>query len=99
MKKRALRIIGRSPLTFGEGNIKGRIKNVLNFKRPAAWVLIISVLAVILLSVFLLTNPYIGVYKYKSGRETNVAIHKIYNDRLSAATRSLEQLTLDEGLQ
>lgn len=30
MKKRALRIIGRSPLTFGEGNIKGRIKNVLS---------------------------------------------------------------------
>ncbi|ODA41917.1 hypothetical protein [Desulfosporosinus sp. BG] len=57
MKKRAWRIIGGSPLTVGERNIKGRIKNVLNFKRPAAWVLIISVLAVILSSVCLLTNP------------------------------------------
>ncbi|MHB8061791.1 MAG: DUF5301 domain-containing protein [Ruminiclostridium sp.] len=51
------RIIGGSPLAFGEGNIKGRIKNILNFKRPAFWVMILSVAAVILAVVCLLTNP------------------------------------------
>ena len=55
------RIIGGSPLAFGEGNIKGRIKNVLNFKRPAFWVLILSVAAVILAVVCLLTNPVKGL--------------------------------------
>ncbi|EGW37456.1 hypothetical protein DOT_4685 [Desulfosporosinus sp. OT] len=41
-------------------------------------------------------EPYIGVYKYQSDSETNAAIHKIYNDRLSAATPSLAPLTLDD---
>ncbi|MDR3598938.1 MAG: DUF5301 domain-containing protein [Desulfosporosinus sp.] len=194
MKNRAQRIIGGSPLTFGGGNIRGRIKNVLNFQKPAAWVLFILVLAVILSSGCLLTNPaleqeqelelelpevtsvlsmdmeqinegtsvgrttvkdsedirtvlsalsgagktltqsvndyptqenylvvrlvlekekktlylytqgkgyyveepYIGVYKYKSDKESNAAIYKIYDDRLSGATPSLEKLTLDD---
>ena len=29
------RIIGGSPLSFGEGGVKNRIKNILNFKRPS----------------------------------------------------------------
>ncbi|MDR3599677.1 MAG: DUF5301 domain-containing protein [Desulfosporosinus sp.] len=41
-------------------------------------------------------EPYIGVYKYKSDKETNAGIYKIYNDRLSGATSSLEPLTLDD---
>ena len=36
-------------------------------------------------------EPYIGVYKYKSDRETNAGIYKIYNDRLLGATSSLER--------
>jgi beta-lactamase regulating signal transducer with metallopeptidase domain len=40
------RLINGSPLAFGEGNIKGRIKNVLNFKKPAAWVTVVSVVLV-----------------------------------------------------
>ena len=87
MKKRAQRIIGGSPLTFGKGNIKGRIKNVLNIKKPVAWVLFISVLAVILSSVCLLTNPTLKLPD---------ATSEIYNDRLSGATPSLVPLTLDD---
>lgn len=45
------RLINGSPLAFGEGNIKGRIKNVLNFRKPAAWVIAASVVIVIALSV------------------------------------------------
>jgi hypothetical protein len=45
------RLINGSPLAFGEGNIKGRIKNVLNFKKPAAWVVAVSVLLVTALSI------------------------------------------------
>lgn len=43
------RIINGSPLAFGEGNIKGRIKNILNFKKPAAWVIAVSVMLVVAL--------------------------------------------------
>ncbi|HWQ76674.1 MAG TPA: M56 family metallopeptidase [Syntrophomonas sp.] len=51
------RIIGGSPLAFGEGNIKGRIKNVMNFKKPAFWILAAAVAVVIVAGVGLLTNP------------------------------------------
>ncbi len=48
--------INGSPLAFGEGNIKGRIKNVLNFKKTAAWVIIVSILLVTGLSVGFAAN-------------------------------------------
>ncbi|MEG1072549.1 MAG: M56 family metallopeptidase, partial [Oscillospiraceae bacterium] len=32
------RIVGGTPLAFGEGDTKSRIKNVLNYKKPAFWV-------------------------------------------------------------
>jgi beta-lactamase regulating signal transducer with metallopeptidase domain len=50
------RLINGSPLAFGEGNIKGRIQNIMNFKKPAAWVAIISVLIVAALSIGLAVN-------------------------------------------
>ncbi|MGC7872138.1 DUF5301 domain-containing protein [Desulfosporosinus sp. SYSU MS00001] len=37
-------------------------------------------------------EPYIGIYKYMSDKETNAGIYKIYNDRLSGVTSSLEPL-------
>lgn len=45
------RIIGGSPLAFGEGGMKERIKNVLNFKKPAAWIITVSVAFVAVLSI------------------------------------------------
>ncbi|MGE5677499.1 MAG: M56 family metallopeptidase, partial [Pseudomonadota bacterium] len=36
-----------SPLAFGENGVKGRIKNVLNYKKPAVWVSILAIIAVI----------------------------------------------------
>jgi len=34
-------ILNGSPLAFGEGNVKGRIKNVLNYKKPRFWVVVL----------------------------------------------------------
>lgn len=51
------RIVGGIPLAFGEGDTKGRIKNVLNYKKPAFWVATVLVIAVIGVSVGLMTNP------------------------------------------
>lgn len=46
-----------SPLAFGESNVKARIKNVLNYKRPAFGIIIASVIVVIILAVALISNP------------------------------------------
>ena len=45
-----------SPLAFGETGVKGRIKNVLNYKKPAVWVSIVAIAAVIVAAVLLLPN-------------------------------------------
>lgn len=49
-------ILNGSPLAFGEGNVRGRIKNVLNYKKPTFWVIAVSVALVSILSVGLLAN-------------------------------------------
>lgn len=45
------RIIGGSPLAFGEGGIKERIKNVLNFKKTSRVIIIAAVAFVAVLSI------------------------------------------------
>ncbi|NLK44530.1 MAG: hypothetical protein GX300_09070 [Tissierellia bacterium] len=51
------RTIGGSPIAFGENNTKGRIKNILNYKKPKFWVTILALIAIIVLGVGLLSNP------------------------------------------
>jgi hypothetical protein len=49
-------LINGSPLAFGEGNIKERIRNAMSFKKPATRVIVISVLLVVVLSIGLAAN-------------------------------------------
>lgn len=51
------RIVGGSPLAFGENNTKSRIKNVLNYKKPSFWVIIVTAIVVVALGVGLMMNP------------------------------------------
>lgn len=50
-------ILNGSPLAFGEGDVKGRIKNVLNYKKPRFWVVLASVIIAVIVSIGLLANP------------------------------------------
>ncbi len=50
-------LISGSPLAFGEGNLEGRIKNIMNFKKPAFWVVAIAVIACITSALLLSANP------------------------------------------
>ncbi len=45
-----------SPLAFGESGTSGRIKNILDFKKPKVWGSFLAILAVILAAVFCLTS-------------------------------------------
>ena len=45
------------PVAFGEVSVKGRIKKVLNYRRPSFWVSLSAVIAILFVSVCLLTNP------------------------------------------
>lgn len=55
------RIIGGSPIAFGENNTKGRIKNVLNYKKPEFWVSIVTIILIVAVGIGLISNPKEGV--------------------------------------
>lgn len=45
------------PLAFGETGVKSRVKSVLNYKKPAFWVVVVCVVLCVALSVCFLTDP------------------------------------------
>ena len=45
------------PLAFGETGVKGRIKSVLHYKKPAFWVIVVALLACVAVAVCFLTDP------------------------------------------
>lgn len=51
------RMIAACPLAFGEVGVKNRVKSVLNYKKPAFWIIIIAIIASIVAAVCFLTNP------------------------------------------
>jgi beta-lactamase regulating signal transducer with metallopeptidase domain len=51
------RIIAGTPLAFGEGDTKGRIKNILNYKRTPFWIVVVSTIAVAAICMGLIANP------------------------------------------
>ena len=51
------RMIAACPLAFGEVGVKDRVKSVLNYKKPAFWLIIAAVVACVVVAVCFLTNP------------------------------------------
>ena len=70
------RMIAACPLAFGEVGVKERVKSVMNYKRPALWIIIVAIIASIAVAVCFLTNP--KTYKYEIGVVPDIA--NIYTD-------------------
>ncbi len=51
------RIIGGTPLAFGEGDPKGRIRNLAKWKQPILWVTAVLAVLCLVLAICLLTDP------------------------------------------
>lgn len=51
------RLITACPVAFGEVGVKTRIRGILNYKRPAFWVLLASCVAVAVAALCFLTDP------------------------------------------
>ena len=52
-------MISACPLAFGELSVKDRVKRVLNYKKPAVWLIAVAVIACVSVAVCFLTNPKI----------------------------------------
>lgn len=74
------KVISATPLTFGEGDTKNRVKNVMEYKRPMLWVSIIAVIVVISVAVGLINSPKskIGLSPMNS---KDFAIEKLWTHR------------------
>lgn len=51
------RLVTVCPLAFGEVGVKERVKNVLNYKKPAFWIIVLAVAACAVVTVCFATNP------------------------------------------
>lgn len=49
--------IAACPVAFGEAGVKGRVKRVLSYKKPAFWIAAAAVAAVVVVAVCFLTDP------------------------------------------
>ncbi len=63
------RSIAACPLAFGETGVKSRVKSVLNYKKPAFWIILAAILCCIAVAVCFLTvpkkkeNTYVGTWE------------------------------------
>jgi len=51
------RMIAACPLAFGEMGVKNRVKSVLNYKKPAFWIVVTAILVSAAVAVCFLTDP------------------------------------------
>ena len=51
------RVLAACPLAFGEGNVKGRIRAALRYRKPAFWLVLAAAAACIVAAVCFLTDP------------------------------------------
>lgn len=61
------RIIAGSPLAFGEGDTKGRIKNMASWKKPRKWVSVLSCIVCLAVLTACAANPEKGAVTSKNG--------------------------------
>ena len=65
------RRIAACPLAFGEVGVKERIKHVMNYKKPAFWIIIIAIVTSIVIAVCFLTNPISNTLNHIEGNNFN----------------------------
>ena len=97
------RMISACPLAFGEVGVKKRIVNVLNYKKPAFWIILVSLLLCVVVAVCFMTKPKEKTIPYINDGSVeweNVSEIIIYSDGYYG--RTLEEplvITDEETLQ
>lgn len=98
------RLIGATPLAFGEGDTKGRIKHVLHYKKPAFWVIIAALVAILLAAAALISNPLTKymentIYTEKISEDDKISILEQSNFGLGLSTVIPTNFCVDETIK
>ncbi len=93
------RIIGLSPLAFGEGGMKERIKNVLNFKKPSKVIITVAVTLAAVLSVGFAANKVTGTgdYDFTSFSVNGFMLGADTNEMDTSTFTPVEPLNVGDG--
>lgn len=66
------KMVSACPLAFGEVSVKTRIKTVLNYKKPAFWLVLAAVVACVVVMVCFMTNPKSSAPDNESATSENI---------------------------
>ena len=92
------RMIAACPLAFGEVSVKGRVKSVMNYNKPAFWVIIISVIVCVDVAVCFLTNPKQDSYTLRIVVPTGSQEKFVYTDEEVSTIRNSIKIWSGDGL-
>lgn len=87
--------VAACPLAFGEVGVKSRIKAVLQYKKPAFWVILAAIIACIVVAVCFLTDPVSGGSK---GTLTFVEKENIISTWRADFTVDTQEAALDANI-
>ena len=91
------RVVGGTPLAFGEGNAKGRIQNLLTWNKPRKWVVALAALVCVAVVASCGTNP--EACKSQGEKHTPISSQDGQGEEaLSALTDYLTQLQEGDNL-
>ena len=92
------RMIAACPLAFGEVSVKERVKSVMNYKKPAFWVIIISVIVCVGIAVCFLTNPKQDSYTLRIVVPAGSQEKFVYTDEEVSTIRNSIKIWSGDGL-
>ena len=92
------RMIAACPLAFGEVSVKERVKSVMNYKKPAFWVIIIAVIVCVGVAVCFLTNPKQDRYTLRIVVPAGSQEKFVYTDEEVSTIRNSIKIWSGDGL-
>ena len=92
------RMIAACPLAFGEVGVKERVKSVMNYKKPAFWVIIIAVIVCVGVAVCFLTNPKQDRYTLRIVVPAGSQEEFVYTDEEVSTVKNSIKIWSGDGL-
>lgn len=92
------RMIAACPLAFGEVGVKKRVRSVMNYKKPAFWVVILAVIACVGVAVCFLTDPKRDSYTLRIVVPAGSQEEFVYSDEEVSTVKNSIKIRSGDGL-
>lgn len=87
-----------SPLAFGEVGVKERVKSMMNYKKPALWIIIIGIIVCAVVSICFLTNPKQDSFTLRIVIPAGSQEQFVYSDEEISTTKNTIKIWSGDGL-